>query len=180
MTKLITIALLSFFIKANAQVNLSIGDVYDYAPGDVFQYYQTDYSGPTYMTDTVMAKNPVGNSVTYQINRYSYQLQSCQSCSPTIARSTYSVSYSNLSSNFTYTNASSCCTASVSCYHDTLKASGYCNLPTYESAWSGPMDPSNLSICMKYDVKFTKGLGISYEHNRSSNTPYDQTKQMIY
>ncbi len=165
MFKKITLLFISIFsINANAQ--LTVGQVYNYNVGDVFQYnYTPSSTSPTYITDTVISKTiSTGlDTVKYTYKRYSYKLPSCMSCSAIVSSSTYSNSYHSLSSPFTYSNLSNCGFSIIlPCVKDTIIASGFCGKKTFKSQWIGVASPSVVSVYTINDASFSEGLGQTY------------------
>ncbi|MES2130712.1 MAG: T9SS type A sorting domain-containing protein [Bacteroidota bacterium] len=166
----------------NAQFTLTLGQVYDYAAGDIFQY-RVDLSGdsPEYITDTVFSKTISLNldTIKYNVHRYSYKLANCFSCSPIITTSTYSETYYNLNTPFNYANLSTCCSTSL-CTKDTLLANVYCNRKTFRSLYVGSVNPGSVSPCIKNSADFSEGLGQTYYYDEGWSTTYNITTQMIY
>lgn len=155
-----------FSINTFAQITLTVGQVYNYNVGDVFQYnYTPSSTSPTYITDTVFSKTISTNldTVKYLYKRYSYKLPSCMSCLPTITYSTYSNSYHSLSFPFSYSNLSDCGVSIIlPCVKDTIIASGFCGKKTFKSQWIGVASPSVVSVYTISDANFSEGLGQTY------------------
>lgn len=155
-----------FFINTYAQLTLTVGQVYNYNIGDVFQYnYTPSYTSPTYITDTVISKtiSTSLDTVKYTYKRYSYKLPSCMSCSAIVSSSTYSNSYHSLSSPFSYSNLSDCGFSIIlPCVKDTIIASGFCGKKTFKSQWVGVPSPTVVSVYTISDANFSEGLGQTY------------------
>jgi hypothetical protein len=173
-----------FFINTYAQLTLTVGQVYNYNIGDVFQYnYTPSSTSPTYITDTVISKtiSTSLDTVKYTYKRYSYKLPSCMSCSAIVSSSTYSNSYHSLSSPFSYSNLSDCGFSIIlPCVKDTIIASGFCGKKTFKSQWVGVPSPSVISVYTINDANFSEGLGQTYlfiEHIGNFDPSYTN---MIY
>ncbi len=180
--KITLLFIITFSINANAQ--LTVGQVYNYNVGDVFQYnYTPSSTSPTYITDTVISKtiSTSLDTVKYTYKRYSYKLPSCISCYPIVAYSTYSNSYHSLSSPFTYSNLSNCSASIIiPCVKDTIIASGFCGKKTFKSQWVGVASPSVISVYTINDANFSEGLGQTYLYIENIGNFDPSYTNMIY
>lgn len=173
-----------FSINTFAQLTLTVGQVYNYNVGDVFQYnYSPSSTSPTYITDTVISKTISTNldTVKYLYKRYSYKLPSCMSCPPTITYSTYSNSYHSLSSSFSYSNLSNCSVSIIApCVKDTIIANGFCGKKTFKSQWVGVASASVVSVYTINDANFSEGLGQTYLYIENIGNFDPSYTNMIY
>lgn len=178
------------YINASSQT-LTIGQVYDYDPGDVFQYLVTQNhrvgiecgnpSTPYYNTDSVISKSysKLNDTVFYTIKHRVYAPWDCYPDRPSPIYNSWimNVSYTNLNS------AVSSVLVDVCDNHNTAYISGvYCEKKVFQSKYKRREGTdTNCTYTSNWNTMFIEGCG-SYSSTNSGNVIgyWDSTTELTY
>jgi hypothetical protein len=175
----------------NCRAQLTIGQVYDFDIGDLFQSVGmvngSAGTPPTIINKTILGKALSGNSVTYTIQVGYYTPPACQSC-PASASSTVVIeTYTNLSSPLIPANETSTCVGTEdttyysqcnrltmerhpdfanSCFEPTLHTTRYvqgAGGPYYDkTVFSSPTPNNSTSLYLQFYVKQSNSCGTTF------------------